>query len=76
MQEKLKEINQRLLLTSADDKKETKKQLLIKKILNKDNCFYEMSIEEAFAILRDLGIQEADLGKVYSKIIEPSNITN
>ena len=47
-----------------------KKQLLIKEILEKENCFLKMNIEYAFSILRDLKIEEEHLKDVYSELIK------
>ena len=45
------------------------KYKLIKEILNKNDCFLNMSIEYAYAILRDLGVSEEKLKSVYLELI-------
>ena len=42
---------------------------IIEEILNKDDCFLNMSIEYAYAILRDLGVSEEKLKSVYLELI-------
>ena len=69
MLEKLKEINELLIESNDDNQNELRKQLLIKEILKKENCFLKMNIEYAFSILRDLSINEEDLKSVYCELI-------
>ena len=56
------------ILAKIDPKKYT----LIQKILKNDNCFFEISIEESYAILRDLKVKE-DLKLVYMRLISKEN---
>lgn len=49
------------LLTIVDKYKYT----LISNILRNDNCFFEMSMEDAYAILKDLKVKESDIKQVY-----------
>ena len=70
MLEKLKKINNLLIESYSDNEKELKKQLLIKDILEKENCFLKMSIEYAFSIFRDLNIEEKDLKTIYCELIK------
>ena len=74
MIEKLREINNKLIKLNSDDEKKLKKHKIIQKILNDDKWFFKMEIEYAYAILRDLGINEKDLKKVYMELINPKNI--
>ncbi len=74
MIEKLKVINDKLIELNTNNEKELKKHKLIKKILNDDKCFFKMEIKYAYSILRDLGIKEQDLKKVYMELINPKNI--
>ncbi len=69
---KIKEINNFLIIKHQNNPHELKVQLLIKKILAEENCFLKMNINTAYAILRDLEIDENRLDEVYSKLI---NIT-
>lgn len=68
MKEKLIELNNKILeLNNGNDTYE--KHVLIKKILSEKNCFLKMSIEQSYAILRDLGINENELKDVYLQLI-------
>ena len=57
------------ILAKIDPKKYT----LIQKILKNYNCFFEISIEESYAILRDLKVKEEDLKLVYMRLISKEN---
>ena len=46
---------------------------LLKEILNEDKFIFKIDIETAYAILRDLTINEEDLEKVYSELIDINN---
>lgn len=59
----------KLIEENKDNKKILEKYKLIKEILNKDDCFLNMSIEYAYAILRDLGVSEEKLKSVYLELI-------
>lgn len=48
---------------------EFKKYNAIAKILNESNCFSYIPIERAYAMLRDLGVEEDKFGEVYGKLI-------
>ncbi len=61
--------NQAENLLSVDKEKYT----LIKNILKNDNCFFEMTMEEAYSILRDLKVKEEDLKKVYLILMSIEN---
>ena len=54
---------------NKDNKEILEKYKLIKEILNKNDCFLNMSIEYAYAILRDLGVSEEKLKSVYLELI-------
>lgn len=69
MIEKLRIINEDILASSKDENV-INKHMIIKTIMVDDNCFFKISIEDAFAILRDLGIPEEDVEYVYSKVID------
>ena len=73
MIEKLKMLNNKLIELNANDETNLKKYQLIKKILNDDKCFFKMEIDYAYAILRDLGIEESDLKNVYMELIDIKN---
>lgn len=59
----------KLIEENKDNKEKLEKYKLIKEILNKDDCFLNMSIEYAYAILRDLGVSEEKLKDVYLELI-------
>lgn len=73
MLEKLRLINSKLLELKANDEVNFKKYALIDKILSDDKCFFKMSIEQAYAILRDLGIEEENLKAIYMELIDAKN---
>lgn len=70
MLEKLKEINVKIIEQCSDDE-EKSKQLLIQKILDEDNCFMKMNVDVAYAILRELNIDESMLKETYLELINP-----
>lgn len=59
----------KLIEENKGNKEILEKYKLIKEILNKDDCFFNMSIEYAYAILRDLGVSEEKLKSVYLELI-------
>ena len=73
MLEKLKMLNNKLIELNVNNAENLKKYELIQKILSDDKCFFKMEIEYAYAILRDLGIEESDLKKVYMELIDVKN---
>ena len=72
MLEKLRLINNKFLEIKTDEN-ELKKHQLIKKILNDDKCFFKMSVEQAYAILRDLDFSKEELKEIYSELIDYKN---
>ena len=58
-----------LLLISANNEIEYRKYKIIKEVLSDDDCFLNIDIEHAYAILRDLGIEEERLRSYYSSLI-------
>ena len=71
MIEKLRSINEDILATSKDEEI-LNKHMIIKIILLDDNCFFQMSVEDAYAIMRDLGIPESELKYMYLKLVDIS----
>ena len=59
----------KLIQENKDNKEKIEKYKLIKEILNKENCFLNMNIEYAYAILRDLDVPEGKLKDVYLELI-------
>lgn len=70
MLKNLKEINAKLIGQCSDDEKRSK-QLIIQKILNEDNCFMKMNADVAYALLRELNIDEDMLRETYLELINP-----
>jgi len=73
MIEKLIEINNRIISSGIEKEDDLKKQLLIQKLLKDKKCFFKMDIQTAFSLLTDLKIQNEDLKKVYSELIDAKN---
>lgn len=69
MIEKLKIITEKYINVNQNNPRELKKFELIKRILNTQDCFMHMSIEQAYGILRDLEIPENELKNVYVQLI-------
>lgn len=61
--------NQARLLTKVNNEKYS----LILGILENDDCFFEISMEEALSILRDLKVKEEDIIKVYLELVSKEN---
>ena len=57
------------LLQNSNNEKDNKKYEIIKKILKDDDCFLNIDIEHAYAIPRDLGINEESVRDYYSSLI-------
>lgn len=72
---KLRETNNKLILKYklANDNEKLVKQRIISKLLQNDNCFFEMPIETAYMVLTDLEIAKKDLKEVYIKLTEPKS---
>ena len=69
MIDKLKTIADKYLEMYKDNSQELKKYKLIRKILDKKDCFLNMDIEYAYSILRDLKVSEDKLKDVYLQLI-------
>ena len=74
MIEKLRKINNGLLLLNKNSK-EKEKYELIAKILEDDQCFFKIDIETSYAILRDLGVKEENLRSIYQELIDISRFS-
>ncbi len=72
MIEKLKKIADKYIELYQDNPTELQKYQLIRKILNQDNCFLNISVDYAYAILRDLDIREDEIKNIYMKLIDLS----
>ena len=73
MLEKLIKNNNNIINKTINEEKK-KKHLLIKKILDNKQCFFQMDIETSYALLRELNVPEENLKSIYSNLIDPSNI--
>ncbi len=73
---KLKDINNKLIETYQNDVVNLKKQILIKKILQEDKCFFKIKIETAFSILKDLQIPDHEIKSIYLDLIDIKNYDN
>ena len=62
-------MNEKLIELNQNKPNELKKYKLIREILNRKDCFFNMSIEYAYSILRDLQIPESEIRNVYSQLI-------
>lgn len=69
MIEKLKIITEKYIRVNQNNPRELKKFELIKRILNIQDCFMNMTIEQAYGILRDLEIPENELKNIYVQLI-------
>ena len=69
MIERLKKINKELIIKYKNNPNDLKVQLLIKNILDEDNCFLKMNINTAYAILKDLEIDDNRIDDIYSVLI-------
>ena len=69
----LKKLTDKYIEINKNNPQELKKYKLIKEILNQKNCFLNISIDHAYAILRDLQIPENDLKNVYFQLISLEN---
>lgn len=66
MLEKLREINNKLLELNPT----SKKQQLIKKLLQNKDCFLKINIKDAYSILDDLKIPNEKKKEVYLELIK------
>ena len=57
------------LLQNSDNERDNKKYKIISDFLKNDDCFLNVDIEHAYAILRDLGINEELIKSCYSSLI-------
>lgn len=66
MLEKLREINNKLLELEPTNKK----QQLVKKLLQNEDCFLKINIIDAYSILDDLKIPDEKKKEVYLDLIK------
>ena len=56
MIESLRNLNKELIKSCENNPKKLERQLMISNFLKHDDCFFRISIEDAFKILKELGI--------------------
>ena len=71
MLKKLIEINNSLIASYASDERKLERQFVISNLLKNDDCFFELPIEEAFGLLKDLGI--SDYEEIYLNLVSYEN---
>lgn len=49
------------------------KYKMISNILSNDKCFFEMDIDTAYSLLKDLKVKEEDIPKIYLELIKIEN---
>ena len=71
MLSKLIEINNKLLTKYEQENNKDKvyRHKIIKALLTNKNCFFEMSIEDAYNILDDLGYKEEEMKGIYTSLV-------
>ena len=70
MIEFLVNINQELIKKYEENPEKEQRQLIISNFLKQKNCFFKISIDDAFNILKDLEI--ANYEETYIKLIDYS----
>ncbi len=70
MIERLRKINEHLLRKYENNSKELEKQVLIGKMLLDNDCFSKISIEVAYAVLKDLEIENEEIDNIYKELLE------
>lgn len=76
MLQKIREITNKLLL-STNISTERKTQLeIIKKILVDDQCFFKLDATTAYNILLDLGFSKEESISIYKELISSKNYNN
>ena len=75
MLNKLRSKNIELLekYTSQNDEKNIALQRVISQLLKDDDCFLKMSIEHAYAVLRELNVKPDIYEQIYLELTKPKN---
>lgn len=73
MIDKLRKINNDLIEKNKNNQEILKKQNLIHEMLDFDDLFFRINVEDAYGILRDLGFEENQLKEVYLELIDKKN---
>lgn len=53
-----------------------KRNEIIKNILNDEICFFKMNKNDAYMILKDIGILDNEIDNIYQKLISPDEFYN
>lgn len=69
IQVELRDKAQNLAKNYDETSNEFKKYNAIAKILNESRCFSYIPMERAYAMLRDLEVEEDKFGEVYSQLV-------
>lgn len=69
IQVELRDKAQNLAKNYDETSNEFKKYNAIAKILNESSCFSYIPMERAYAMLRDLGVEEDKFGEVYGQLV-------
>ena len=67
----LRDINIKLINKYEDDPKKLERQLMISNFLRYDDCFFRISVEDAFKILKDLDIMNYE--ETYINLVSFNN---
>ena len=73
MIEKLKTVTDKYIEVNKNNPEILKKYMTIKNILNQENVFLNISIDYAYAILKDLEIPENEIKNIYAQLISLEN---
>jgi len=74
MIESLRKINLKLIKQYENNPTKLKKQLIIFNFLKHNDCFFKISIEDSYNILKDLGI--SNYKETYIELISCNNFNN
>lgn len=55
------------------DVESSKKFLLIQALLKEDDCFFQMKMDTAYSILKDLGVSDEMIPTFYSELTSPKS---
>ena len=72
MLNKLREINKKLILESEknNNSKENVIQTVIQELLKNDRCFFDITMEESYRILKSLGFSIDESEEIYLKLLQ------
>lgn len=67
--QEIKLMNESMILYLTKIGKSSKRNEIIRKILNDDTCFFKLTKNDAYMILEDIGIAKEKIDAMYSKLI-------